>query len=79
MESFKITESYGAHCNECGRVLPAKASISMTINNVQYTLCEDCFKLFIGQLYNTKPEIFDELITVLGKKDRNKILALINK
>lgn len=79
MDTFKINEVYGAHCNECGKVVPGKTSITMTINNSQYTLCENCFRLFIGQLYMAKPDIIEELITTLAKKDRNKILALINR
>ena len=79
MESFKIKENYGSYCNECGKTLPGKTSTVLELNGVQYTLCEDCFKLFIGQLYLAKTTVFEELICTLGKKDRNHILSIINK
>ena len=79
METFKITENYGSYCNECGKTFPGKTSTVLTINGVNYTLCENCFKRFIGQLYLSKEKVFDELISMIGAKDRNKILKLINK
>jgi ribosome-binding protein aMBF1 (putative translation factor) len=78
METFKVTENYGSSCNECGRTLPGKASTVLTINGVIYTLCEDCFRRFIGELYNQKTPVFEELISLLGKKDRSHMLKLIN-
>lgn len=79
MESFKITENYGSYCNECGKTQPGKTSTVLSLNGVNYTLCEDCFKLFIGKLYMNKEKVFDELISTLGKKDRTKMLKLINE
>lgn len=79
METFKITENYGSYCNECGKTFPGKTSTVLTVNGVNYTLCENCFKRFIGQLYLSKEKVFDELISMIGAKDRNKILKLINK
>lgn len=79
METFKVTESYGNHCNECGKNQPGKVSNVIEINGVIYTLCEECLKQLIGALYLAKPNIFDEFITVLGKKDRSHMLSLINK
>ena len=78
METFNLTENYGSSCNECGRTLPGKSSMVLTINGVIYTLCEDCFKRFIGELYLQKTDVFEQLITALGKKDRNRMLKLIN-
>lgn len=78
MESFKIKENYGSHCNECGRAIPGKVSNVFEINGVSYTLCEDCLKLFIGELYLAKPKVFEEFIGVLAKKDRQAILAIVN-
>ena len=78
METFKLTEAYGSNCNECGKVIPGKVSNVLTVNGVSYTLCENCFKRFLGELYNSKTDIFEELITALGKKDRNRMLKLIN-
>ena len=40
METFKITENYGSYCNECGKVFPGKTSTVLSINGVNYTLCE---------------------------------------
>lgn len=79
MDSFKITENYGSYCNECGKAKPGKPSTVMTINGVSYTLCEDCFKRFIGQLYLSKQQVFEELISALAQKDRLHILSLVNK
>lgn len=79
MQTFKISETYGAYCNECGKIIPAKPSNSLTINGVQYTLCDDCFRLFIGELYKAKTPIFEQLIATLAQHDRQKILSIINK
>ena len=79
METFKITENYGSSCNECGKTLPGKPSNTLTINGVVYTLCETCFKRFIGELYLQKTQVFEELISTLGKKDRNHILKIISQ
>ena len=78
METFNVTENYGSSCNECSRTLPGKTSTVLTVNGVVYTLCEDCFKRFIGELYNQKTQVFEELISALSKKDRNRMLKLIN-
>lgn len=79
METFKFKENYGSHCNECGKTTPGKTSYVLEINGVSYTLCENCYKKFIGALYLAKPEVFEELIGVLAKKDRAKILGIVNK
>lgn len=78
MESFKIKESFGGHCNECGKVFPGQVSNQMEINGVVYTLCNDCFKRFIGELYLAKTPVFEEFIGVLARKDREGILKIIN-
>lgn len=78
MNTFSITEGYGAYCNECGKQKPGQVINQITVNGVQYTLCDDCFRRFIGTLYNAKPKIFEELIKTLANKDRQGILAIIN-
>lgn len=78
METFNLTENYGSSCNECGKTLPGKPSTVITINGVIYTLCENCFKRFLGEIYLQKTQVFEELISALGKKDRAKMLKLIN-
>lgn len=79
METFKITENYGSYCNECGKTFPGKTSTVLMVNGVNYTLCESCFKKFLGQLYLAKEQVFEELISSIASRDRNKILKLINK
>lgn len=79
MESFKVNENYGSYCDECGKSYPGKTSTVLTIKGVNYTLCESCFKRFLGQLYLQKESVFEELISTIAAKDRNKILKLINK
>lgn len=78
MTTFKITEGYGAYCNECSKQKPGQIINQLEINGVQYTLCDDCFRLFIGTLYKAKPKIFEEFIKALANKDRQSILAIIN-
>ena len=79
MESFKITETFGTHCDECGKTVGGQVSNTLEVKGVVYTLCEDCFKRFLGTLYNGKPKVFEELISTLAKKDRQAILDIINR
>lgn len=79
MESFKVMQNYGSHCDECGKVKAGKSSNVLEFKGVQYVLCEDCFKLFIGQLYLSHQDVFHEFISALAKNDRKKILSIINK
>lgn len=73
-----MSENYGSHCDECGAALPQKASTILEIKGMSYTLCEDCYKQFVGAQYLAKPQVFEELIKVLSKQDRNRILKIIN-
>lgn len=78
MDSFKITEGYGNHCNECGQTEGGKTSNILEFNGVVYTLCDTCFRRFLGELYLKKTDIFEELIKTLAQRDRNHMLSLIN-
>lgn len=79
MESFKIQQGYASYCDECGKNVPSQVTNILEVKGVRYTLCPTCFKRFIGELYNSNTETFEELITVLAKKDRSRILSLVNK
>ena len=79
MDTFKVQESFGNRCDECGKPgQPGKPTYSFEVKGVVYTLCQDCYRLLIGSLYNANPQIFEELIVLLGKRDRAHILKLIN-